>query len=494
MATAAQIEANRRNSQKSTGPRTEEGKSKSRMSALDHGCRANVLVLPTEEFGQYENELQGWRRSLQPRNPAEEFLVQRLVGLGILRNRIDRAHTARLRKRIALGLFEEADSEQEKVIALTQRLFPDACLPGAFQKPAAESKPGRQAHDRKRGEMSPIDPDDPELLIIRLQRTLTGCRWLLEQWEALRALVEEGKPWLGPDRLKAVRLLGRRPTDAHDWTDVAQVYMATHVLAGTSGSPFQEILDELPIEQACGYAKFLKMRGYDTCLPEDCVAAKQMLLDIIDRAVEPLEQKADHLAEIAEHLAPYAADRLSWDDTPEGERLRRYEMRCSSTWFRLFDLLFKVRNDGGRLDFAAVASIGQPVRVSRIIESDIVAPAVACDTSAPVAAEAEPAAPSEANFEPQTAPNEANRAAAIAPNEANRAAAIAPNEPDFGVHQGSSTRHNQAREYRIDTPHVGHQGSRSKLGGKSTGHPVLDRVLGGRESTLLNLSGIFDTR
>jgi hypothetical protein len=505
MAIAAQIEANRRNSLKSTGPRTEEGKSKSRMNALDHGCRANVLVLPTEEFGQYENELQGWRRSLQPRNPAEEFLVQRLVGLGILRNRIDRAHTARLRKRIALGLFDEADSEQEKVVALTQRLFPDACLPGAFQKPAAESKSGRQAHDRKRGDMFPIDPDDPELLIIRLQRTLTGCRWLLEKWEALRVLVEQGTPWLGSDKLKAVRLLGRRPTDAHDWTDVAQVYMATHVLAGTSGDPFQEILDELPPEQTCVYAKFLKMRGYETCMPENCAAAKQMLLDIIDRAVEPLEQKADQLAEIAEQLAPCAADRLSWDDTPDGERLRRYEMRCSSTWFRLFDLLFKVRNDGGRLDFAAVASIGQPVRVSRIIESNSVAPAVASVTAAPVAAEAEPAAPGEANIEPQNAPTEANRAAATAPTEANRApatapteanraAATAPNEPDFGVHQVPGARHNQAREYRIDTPHVGHQGSRSKLGGKSTGHPVLDRVLGGRESTLLNLSGIFDTR
>jgi hypothetical protein len=227
----------------------------------------------------------------------------------------------------------------------------------------------------------------------------------------------------------------------------------------------------------------LKLRGYDSCLPEDSASAKQMLFDIIDRAVEPLEQKADHLAEIAEQLAPYAADRLSWDDTPEGERLRRYETRCSSTWFRLFDLLFKVRNDGGRLDFAAVASIGQPVRVSRIIESDVVEPAVASVTSAPVSAAAEPAAPSEANFEPQNAPNEPNRAAATAPNE-----------PDSGVHCPTSERRNQAREYRIDMPHLGRPAGGSKLGGKSTGHPVLDRVLGGRESTLMNLSGIFDTR
>ena len=63
MATAAQIEANRRNSQKSSGPRTEEGKYRSRLNALDHGCRAKIMVLPTEDFGEYENELKAWKLS-----------------------------------------------------------------------------------------------------------------------------------------------------------------------------------------------------------------------------------------------------------------------------------------------------------------------------------------------------------------------------------------------------------------------------------------------
>jgi hypothetical protein len=63
MATAAQIEANQRNAQKSTGPRTEEGKNRSRLNALDHGCRANLMVLPTEVFGEYENELKAWKLS-----------------------------------------------------------------------------------------------------------------------------------------------------------------------------------------------------------------------------------------------------------------------------------------------------------------------------------------------------------------------------------------------------------------------------------------------
>ena len=43
MASAAQIEANRRNSMKSTGPRTEAGKMRVRLNPYKHGARARTL-------------------------------------------------------------------------------------------------------------------------------------------------------------------------------------------------------------------------------------------------------------------------------------------------------------------------------------------------------------------------------------------------------------------------------------------------------------------
>jgi hypothetical protein len=60
MATRAQIEANRRNATKSTGPRTEEGRIASSQNARRHGLRASVDEELTLEFLDMLREHFGW--------------------------------------------------------------------------------------------------------------------------------------------------------------------------------------------------------------------------------------------------------------------------------------------------------------------------------------------------------------------------------------------------------------------------------------------------
>src|SRR5947208_16928920 len=79
MISEKQMEANRRNALKSTGPKTEEGKDNSRMNALRHGLTAEQAVLPHEDTRDYDQIRAGMLESYDPADPAGEALVEELV-------------------------------------------------------------------------------------------------------------------------------------------------------------------------------------------------------------------------------------------------------------------------------------------------------------------------------------------------------------------------------------------------------------------------------
>jgi len=80
MATAAQIDANRLNSQKSTGPRSDEGKAASKFNALKHGIHAAASnVLPFEDAAQRQAIVHDYYARFGPVSQAEHFLVEAMI-------------------------------------------------------------------------------------------------------------------------------------------------------------------------------------------------------------------------------------------------------------------------------------------------------------------------------------------------------------------------------------------------------------------------------
>ncbi|HUI56626.1 MAG TPA: hypothetical protein VLY04_16735, partial [Bryobacteraceae bacterium] len=75
----ARIEANRRNAQKSTGPRTPAGKAASSRNRLLHGLRANKHILLDEDPAEFLILLHDHLDRFQPVGPAEEDLVLRIA-------------------------------------------------------------------------------------------------------------------------------------------------------------------------------------------------------------------------------------------------------------------------------------------------------------------------------------------------------------------------------------------------------------------------------
>src|ERR1022692_2727075 len=79
MATPAQITANRANAQKSTGPRSVEGKSASRFNALKHGIDAATIVIPGEDPADYDALAAHYLHEYRPQSASESFHVDTML-------------------------------------------------------------------------------------------------------------------------------------------------------------------------------------------------------------------------------------------------------------------------------------------------------------------------------------------------------------------------------------------------------------------------------
>src|SRR5579862_5506584 len=71
MVSEKQLEANRRNAAKSTGPKTAEGKSNSSRNNLRHGLTGQINLLPTEDREAHDAFCDELSESLNPETPME---------------------------------------------------------------------------------------------------------------------------------------------------------------------------------------------------------------------------------------------------------------------------------------------------------------------------------------------------------------------------------------------------------------------------------------
>jgi hypothetical protein len=79
MATQAQIEANRRNAEKSTGPQSAEGKAKSSRNRLSHGFNSTVVLMENENKTEFNLLYTDLANHFQPLGPDEEILLEKMV-------------------------------------------------------------------------------------------------------------------------------------------------------------------------------------------------------------------------------------------------------------------------------------------------------------------------------------------------------------------------------------------------------------------------------
>jgi hypothetical protein len=167
----ARLAANRRNALRSTGPKTEEGKQKSRANALKHGLCASVVV--AEDAKLVQQRASDWFDALKPQSEFHSWLVDEVAILSI---RIDRCERMERRARDVKAMKAELCWEDDRRL--------DAV---------------------RLGGMLARRPDE---VIEELRRTPQGCEWLMTRWAMLAHTADVKGAWTPEQSRMAFDLLG----------------------------------------------------------------------------------------------------------------------------------------------------------------------------------------------------------------------------------------------------------------------------------------------
>lgn len=114
MTSLKQIEANRLNTQKSTGPRTAEGKQRSRCNALRHGLTAETVIAALENAADYRAFEANIASDYNPRSASERELVLRLASLLWRLRRSTRIETGLFQIEGELMRTQSSDAERRR--------------------------------------------------------------------------------------------------------------------------------------------------------------------------------------------------------------------------------------------------------------------------------------------------------------------------------------------------------------------------------------------
>jgi hypothetical protein len=178
-----QVEANRRNALKSTGPKDT---SLTRRNALKHGLTAEKLVvLPYEDPVEYEELVERFFAEFQPETAVEEFLVEQMATSIWRLRRIRKAERAEIQKRMTFALAEFA-LEESKMRSEAVRKGNEGLLP---TNPSLYSSPDLQKYleyfeklprDQRQHEHDPINDGDNVILSALNSTAVARERMLLE--------------------------------------------------------------------------------------------------------------------------------------------------------------------------------------------------------------------------------------------------------------------------------------------------------------------------
>ena len=300
--------ANRRNAQKSTGPRTSEGKNQSKLNAFQHGMRAAATVLPNEDAAAFEARKLAWKEELQPASDFETYLVDLVVDNSWRLDRCRRAEASRLARQVrdARDDFDRAIAERNRV--LIEEL-----------------------------------PNVPARVAAQLRETSGGTAWLIDRFEWLLGALDCRGYWEPSEKDHALNLLGKSADQIFSdpmVLDISEAFLNSGWIEETNPSEIASLLnlDLYPPKGMKAPELRRRIEGFVAARARAAEALEehQPEFDPVERAQRDLNQLLNRELQLlrgrlASLQAKEAADRAeaaigaACDTSMEGQAVARYE-------------------------------------------------------------------------------------------------------------------------------------------------------------------------
>ena len=352
MSSDARRAASARNGCLSHGPTSHEGIQRSKYNNLQHGRRASSEVLPWENGESLDALRERWHRCAQPQDDVEAYLCEKNV-----LNAWNNERAAYIAHELTVAEIEEAPiREQAEVERLGRHLFWNRT--GPIQMLGLTRFVRGEEQASWSGNVD--DPDVPSELVKKLESSAAGCSWLLRNWGELEARFKNGQPLLSHDRFRLIRMLGHEMLDALTNERIALVFLAAYSLHPPEGTPFDDLLSDMGKKDLVRFVAQIRLQWGRCLTPADTAKARKTLSELFSGTITRLKARLELHQERADDVDYRKAVQVSFDKSPDGEKVRRHVEATSRTFARGLDSIGKYRKTKAAAEAKPPRSNGNP--------------------------------------------------------------------------------------------------------------------------------------
>jgi hypothetical protein len=278
-ASEARIEANRRNSLKSCGPKTPEGKERSRRNGLKHGMTGAGIVLADEDLTEVDRRNDELQAELDPQSALGKIMVRQMAMLSVR--------------------MERSGTQETVAIALRVRHAPDD-----FD----------QARLDEADRLLDLLGEEPRVQLRKLRTSPEGVERLILAWEELRGdLTRDPQPtWTSWHRDRAENLTGFRIDEASG----SRIGALSKAASGNFAGLGDQEGAGLEVDDRKGWARARLVERIN-----DEIARLETHYESLDFNMIELDRRE-------------AGDRALFDPSREATLARRYESEATRGFFK----------------------------------------------------------------------------------------------------------------------------------------------------------------